>query len=81
MPTFLCETLAVDMSHVERAHGAAQQRRARLVRSWWRHEQRSIAATIATMLHHSAGRKPLPSLVDAATQVQSAAEEMTENMV
>ena len=65
------------MSHVERAHGAAQRRRARLVR----HEQRSIAATVATMLHHSAGRKPLPPLVDAATQVQSAAGVMTENMV
>ena len=63
--------LAVDiaMSHVERAHGAAQRRRARLVRSWWRHQQRSIAATVATMLHHSAGRKPHPTMVDAATQV------------
>ena len=59
------------MSHVERAHGAAQRRRARMVRSWWRHEQRSIAAAVATMLHHSAGRKPHPTLVDAATQVGS----------
>ena len=42
-----------------------------MVRSWWRHEQRSIAATVATMLHHSAGRKPHPFLVDAATQVGS----------
>ena len=42
-----------------------------MVRSWWRHEQRSIAATVATMSHHSAGRKPHPSLVDAATQVGS----------
>ena len=68
-----CETLAVDiaMSHVERAHGAAHRRRDRMVRSWWRHEQRSIAATVATMLHHSAGRKPHPTLVDAATQVGS----------
>ena len=64
------------MSHVERAHGAAQRRRGRLVRSWWRHEQRSIAATVATMLHHSAGRKPL--LVDAATQVGSLLAPVTE---
>ena len=33
--------------------------------------KRSIAATVATMLHHSAGRNPHPSLVDAATQVGS----------
>ena len=41
----------------------------RMVRSWWRHEQRSIAATVATMLHHSAGRKPQRTMVNAATQV------------
>ena len=51
-----CETLAVDiaMSHVERAHGAAQRRRARMVRSWWRHEQMSLAAALAAASHHSA---------------------------
>ena len=66
------------MSHVERAHGEGQRRRDRMVRSWWRHEQRRIAATVATMLHHSAGRKPHPTLVDAATQVGSLLAPVTE---
>ena len=40
-----------------------------MVRCGWRHEQRSIAATVATMMHHSAGRKPQRTMVDAAVQV------------
>ena len=67
----LCETLAVDIaiSHVERTDAAAQWRRDRMVRSGWRHDPRSIEATVATMLHHSAGRKHLRTVVNAATQV------------
>ena len=37
---------------VERASGAAWRRRQRRLRSWWRHEQRSVAA-LATVTHHS----------------------------
>ena len=35
------------------------QRRQRRLRSWWRHEQQSITAALATALHHSAQR-PVP---------------------
>ena len=35
------------------------RRRQRRLRSWWRHEQQSIAAALATALHHSAQR-PVP---------------------
>ena len=33
--------------------GAAWRRRQRRLRSWWRHEQQSIAAVLATVSHHS----------------------------
>ena len=33
--------------------GAAMRRRQRRLRSWWRHEQQSIAAVLATVSHHS----------------------------
>ena len=33
--------------------GAAQRRRQRRLRSWWRHEQQLIAVALATSLHHS----------------------------
>ena len=33
---------------------AAQRRRQRRLRSWWRHERQSIAAALATLQHHSA---------------------------
>ena len=35
------------------AMGAAQRRRQRRLRSWWRHKQQSIAAALATSLHYS----------------------------
>ena len=61
------------MSHVERTIGAAQRRRGRMFRSWWRHEQRSIAAVVETWKHYSAGRRvtapaPAPVLFHACTQ-------------
>ena len=34
---------------------AAQRRKGRRLRSWWRHEQQSIAVALAEALHHSAG--------------------------
>ena len=34
-------------------HGAGWRRRQRRLRSWWRHEQLSIAAALATFMHHS----------------------------
>ena len=35
---------------------AAQRRKQRRLRSWWRHEQQSIAAALATSVHHCALR-------------------------
>ena len=43
---------SMDLSEQPRT-GAAQRRRQRRLRSWWRHEQQSIAAALATSLHHS----------------------------
>ena len=45
------------MSHVQRANGAAQRRRGRMVRSWWGHKQRSVAAVVETWKHHSVGKR------------------------
>ena len=36
--------------------GAAWRRRQPRLRSWWRHEQQSVAAALATFTHHSAPR-------------------------
>ena len=33
--------------------GAAWRRRQRRLRSWWRHEQQTVAAVLATVTHHS----------------------------
>ena len=38
---------------VERASGAEWRRRQRRLRSWWRHEQQTVAAVLATVTHHS----------------------------
>ena len=43
---------------VDRATGAAWRRRQRRLRSWWRHEQQTVAAVLATFQHHSAPRGP-----------------------
>ena len=42
----------MDLSEQPRT-GAAQRRKQRRLRSWWRHEQQSIAAALATSLHRS----------------------------
>ena len=34
-------------------HRAAWRRRQRRLRSWWRHEQQTVAAVLATVTHHS----------------------------
>ena len=39
-------------------HGAAWRRRQRRLRSWWRHEQQTVAEVLATFQHHSAPRGP-----------------------
>ena len=42
-----------------------------MIRSWWRHEQRSFAAVVETLKHHSASRRvtaPAPVLSHACTQ-------------
>ena len=52
-PLFLClHLLSTDPGEQPRT-GAAQRRKQRRLRSWWRHEQQSIAATLATSLNHS----------------------------
>ena len=38
--------------------GVAKRRRLRRLRSWWRHEQQTVAAVLATFQHHSAPRGP-----------------------
>ena len=40
----------------QHSSGAAQRRRQRRLRSWWRHEQQWIEAALATFQHHSAPR-------------------------
>ena len=37
----------------DRASGAAWRRRQRRLRSWWRHEQQTVAAVLAMVTHHS----------------------------
>ena len=34
-------------------HGAAWRRRQRRLRSWWRHEQQSVAMALSAAVHHS----------------------------
>ena len=47
-------TSAVGVSmDADRATGAAWRRRQRRLRSWWRHEQQTVAAVLATVTHHS----------------------------
>ena len=52
-------TSAVGVSmDADRASGAEKRRRLRRLRSWWRHEQQTVAAVLATYQHHSAPRGP-----------------------
>ena len=47
MAEFSCRPRQVD------GDGAAKRRRLRRLRSWWRHEQQTVAAVLATVSHHS----------------------------
>ena len=49
---FVASLFSMDLSEQPRT-GAVQRRKQRRLRSWWRHEQQSIAAALATSLHHS----------------------------
>ena len=50
---FFCVcTFSMDPSE-QPVTGAAQRRKQRRLRSWWRHDQQSIAPALATSLHHS----------------------------
>ena len=49
--------LTCAMAHVERTAGAPPMRRGRMLRSWWEHEGRSVAAVVETLKRHSAGKK------------------------
>ena len=50
MAEFSCGPRQVD------GDGAAKRRRLRRLRSWWRHEQQTVAAVLATVTHHSFGK-------------------------
>ena len=50
MAEFSCRPRQVD------GDGAAKRRRLRRLRSWWRHEQQTVAAVLATVTHHSFGK-------------------------
>ena len=54
LKSVFCVTCLMDASG--QPSGAAQRRRQRRMRSWWRHEQTSIAAAVPTGLHHPAQR-------------------------
>ena len=58
---FLCVAVMDESSCRPRqvdGDGAAKRRRLRRLRSWWRHEQQTVAAVLATYQHHSAPRGP-----------------------
>ena len=58
---FLCVAVMDESSRRPRqvdGDGAAKRRRLRRLRSWWRHEQQTVAAVLATFQHHSAPRGP-----------------------
>ena len=53
MPS-LCVFAPATMDFSEQPRtGAAQRRKQRRLRSWWRHEQHSIVSALATLLYHS----------------------------
>ena len=56
MPFLRVTCCAMDLSG-QPTSGAAQRRKQRRLRSWWRHKQLSIAAAMATFQHHSAQRQ------------------------
>ena len=43
--------------------GAPKRRRLRRLRSWWRHEQQTVAAVLVSARHHSYGRKGMTKVV------------------
>ena len=55
VPFFFVAPFTMDPSW-QPVMSAAQRRKQRRLRSWWRHEQQSIAAALATFTHHSALR-------------------------
>ena len=60
--------------------GAAQRRRWRRLRSWWRHEQQSIAAALATVMHHSSGKVHTANRAPRSQKLATRAEEEVEYM-
>ena len=55
--------------------GAAKRRRLRRLRSWWRHEQQTVAAVLATYQHHSAPRGPRTARTGAREELHGYAPE------
>ena len=58
--------------------GAAQHRRQRRLRSWWRHKQQSIAAALATLMHHSSGKVHTANDAPLSQKLATRAEEEVE---
>ena len=52
------------------ALSAAQRRKQRRLRSWWRHEQQTVAAVLATFQHHSAPRGPRTARTGGRARVE-----------
>ena len=59
--------------------GAAQRRRGRRLRSWWRHEQQSIAMALAAATHHTAQRNGAPRSQTTATRAREVEEHETND--
>ena len=58
--------------------GAAQRCRQRRLRSWWRHEQQSIAAALAAVMHHSSGKVHTANGAPRSQKLATRAEEEVE---
>ena len=59
LPLFFCGDSVMDAGKRPSAGGVAMRRKQRRLRSWWRHEKRSVAA-LAAATHHSAPRSGWP---------------------
>ena len=60
--------------------GAAQRRRQRRLRSWYRHEQQSIAAALATVMHHSSGKVHTANGAPRSQKLATRTEEEVEHV-
>ena len=69
VPLFFVAPFTMDPSW-QPALSAAQRRKQRRLRSWWRHEQQTVAAVLATFQHHSAPRGPRTARTGGRARVE-----------